>query len=298
MAKKLRKQPAVTPAKAFQQLIPAVQFLDSWLVWMEDACGESEGRGGTRNLPYLHRPPVLSSIGGSLGEDGDDGALSGTCRLLCEVVEPLNQQVQTWAPQLTGGAERVFSDRLFSFAPQTADLCGSWTASVCLSVAALPTAHEATSTWLKRFCDLAVETVPSFRTTQDQAPWEQEREMCPAFFRGLTWNSEYAAELLAGMEQERRWLHNQFGKIFEPDGSPADEFQSLWHPLEGPWESIEKIVETLSLMPCEVLQALRRSSPQTKHSLRANVLGPRTAASGQFNAALNLLKDRQLVISG
>ncbi len=263
---------------------------------METAAGGCIG-GTARDYQLLKPKLWLPFTGGSFGEDGDDGSLCEGCRFLCQVAKPIDDKIRDWAPQMTSRDGRIFSHTLFQFTPVPPMQHGSWSSAACQTVTSLPTAHEAACCWLDRFRRIATEVVPSL-VGDDEAVWSStDMERCTAFFAGIKWNCETSVDLLAGIEQERRWLGLSRYRNPAHDQQPSNDYYETWHAEQEP--ILDAIADPKS-QPHNILDILSKHDALKKDDLfsRAWLSNQPGEPTGAFNRALSKLKEAGLISSG
>lgn len=144
-----------------------------------------------------------------------------------EVDSRVSDAVQQWRCELTGGTERVVDVSLMSWTPLDATQQVNPWDWASQHVPPFPTAHEATLAWWLKLRRL-VEAQPGAESTSQSSTEPRPRGRYNELFAQLTWNTAAALELLAGMEQERRWLHNHLAgsadKDFIPVADAANHF--------------------------------------------------------------------------
>ena len=280
------------PNLEYGELVPASHILDDWLVWMGTAAGTSEN-AISRDCPF--RRPNAWSPWTEKYYDDDESVTSG-CRLLCQIADPLRETIGKWAPELTSVNGRIFSGRLFEYITVSQKPHRPWTSAECQSATSSPTAHEAASCWISRFKNIAREIIPSLGHNDQVRLPPRDVEMCIEFLKRITWYGNVAIEMSAGLEQERRWLHQFKHRQRECEREFSEDYYSTWFP---PLLTTNEILANLSAQQASILEVLSKQGRLKKDKLKS-IAWPteEVGSSGAFNRSLNALKAAELIASG
>ncbi|MDZ4685310.1 MAG: hypothetical protein SH850_09485 [Planctomycetaceae bacterium] len=285
-----------TPAKQLSELARACAVLDDWLVWMEEVAPTADGSGRrARQLPYLVARPVLSLVGNCFEPEDVDGAIEAPVRYLMDVDSRVSDAVFQWRCELTGGAECVVEVSLMSWTPLEGTQATNPWDWASQHVPPFPTAHEATLAWwlkLRRLVEAQCGAESTSQSQTDPRPPGRYSEL----FAQLTWNTAAALELLAGMEQERRWLHNHFAGTVDDARRPFPTYDQ-WILVNNRLPSeLDALLQSLKdTQELQVIQALRRCQPQTGDELHLTVTGREGRMAGALSRAVTSLMDLGLI---
>lgn len=276
-------------------LVSACLALDDWLIWMADACGSIRG-----DIVY-GLPPFVSPYR-HLGEFGShDTSLLTASKYLIELGKSLLPEFGTMIKSYarTGGAFSLQS-HLLTLRSTPEDV--SEDLRLCLPLfpepadVSYPTAHQAVRDHFERFVLFIGQIFKSFAS--DYFRW---LDVTYEAFSIIEWNQVDAGRLLAGMEQERRWLFVGQGQMFFSDSAYAS-YRTTWRPYGDASISLRERANQLDNIQAAILLVLLNSEPQTERALAKSIqpLLDTRGSSAHLNliAALKRLCGENMVCSG
>lgn len=275
-----RSSPETTPDN-LDELVSACLVLDDWLQWMVDACGSVSGGVVLSNASFCSPYHFFREY------VGDETTVFFGVRYLLGLRE-------TMLPEFSTGIKVFKRDRSLFPLPNPLLIWRSGARNlsknygICPQVfldqieRSYPTAHLAAYDHFDRLGQFVEKIV-----TPHATDFAQQLEVVSEMFSGFEWNQAEASRLLAGMEQERRWLFlSQMQNQFPAGYRSGDDYIRTWRPYGDASISLSDRVKQLSRLETAILLTLLQKEPQTQRGLIETTKDPKVAIHATRHSTL------------
>lgn len=244
------------------ELVSACLVLDDWLQWMVDACGSVRGGVTRPNASFCSPYHFFREY------VADETSVLFGAKYLLSLRE-------TMLPEFSTGIKVFKRDRSFfpplnplltwrSGARNMSENCGIRQQFFLDQIEqSYPTAHQAAYDHFDRLGQFVEKII-----TPHATDFAQQLKVVSEMFSGFEWNQAEASRLLAGMEQERRWLFlSQRQNQFPAGYRSGDDYIRMWRPYGDASISLRRRVKGLGSCETAILLALLQKEPRTQRGL-------------------------------